>query len=773
MSSAERPPGDEPASTGRLDSWKEIAAYLRRSVRSARRWEKEEGLPVHRHLHSKRDSVYAYRSELDEWWTRRGAQVAEQNAEETVASPPETVAYSGDSSDQPGALADEAGRRSLRPRRRAALIGVGFALAVLVVGGVAWLSRSGSRAGTGGTPRALRFQARDWVLVTNLENRTREKLLDGTLDYALGRELSNSHQFSVVGRDRVNDALRLMRKPPDTPIDSALAREVCLRDGAIRAVVTGRVERVGSRYVLSVEIVDPKGGAAQAGFSEESDSAEGSLAALRHISDRIRSALGETPVPDEGAEAGLAKVTTANLRALQLYSRADLMMRQEGFQAAAEELLRQAVAEDPAFASAWIHLAWTVRNRNRPLTEIQPYAETAMHLADTTTERERYFIRGSFYDLLGKRQEAIAAYEALLDLYPDHSWAANNLCHLYDWLHNPLDLEKAVRVEARLADARPNDFAANASAAFDFVAVRPERARAEPYLRRASELVTPEVRDQYPVLVDWIELLPFTENWVKGDLTAAAVDVDRAATNIDLLAGISRDYLAVQTAFAYLTLGRIAAAAETSAKIVDPVVRNDMLAQLDYIKGGPTAIHHPLQFRGDRETRRVSEGFWETVLSLQVRAGITSDADRYQKAQHWDDEESNWLRGEIALEQGDSDVAIRELEETWRSTADRTTREGGPTYCLGREVLAEALAKRGDGARAIQVLERDADRFSAVIGGTTGAYWLRNRWQLAKLYRGAGRVNDAQAIEADLSKLLALADPDHPILVRLRELSRS
>jgi hypothetical protein len=70
----ELPPGaSEPSSDGRLDSWKEIAAYLRRSVRSARRWEKEEGLPVRRHVHDKGDSVYAFRTELDVWRSSRGS----------------------------------------------------------------------------------------------------------------------------------------------------------------------------------------------------------------------------------------------------------------------------------------------------------------------------------------------------------------------------------------------------------------------------------------------------------------------------------------------------------------------------------------------------------------------------------------------------------------------------------------------------------------------------------------------------------------------------
>ena len=53
---------------GRLDSWKEIAAHFRRSVRTVQNWETSEGLPVHRHRHKKLGSVYALRDELDLWW---------------------------------------------------------------------------------------------------------------------------------------------------------------------------------------------------------------------------------------------------------------------------------------------------------------------------------------------------------------------------------------------------------------------------------------------------------------------------------------------------------------------------------------------------------------------------------------------------------------------------------------------------------------------------------------------------------------------------------
>jgi hypothetical protein len=80
----------------RLDSWKEIASYLLRSERTVRRWEETEDLPVHRQLHERRGSVYAYTDELDSWRLSRslleseGADLPEEplpslpNAEQTL-----------------------------------------------------------------------------------------------------------------------------------------------------------------------------------------------------------------------------------------------------------------------------------------------------------------------------------------------------------------------------------------------------------------------------------------------------------------------------------------------------------------------------------------------------------------------------------------------------------------------------------------------------------------------------------------------------------------
>ena len=72
------------APADRLDSWKQIAAYLHRSVRTVRRWEHEEGLPVHRHVHRTLASVYALKSEVDAW--RQAAARAPESSRAAASS---------------------------------------------------------------------------------------------------------------------------------------------------------------------------------------------------------------------------------------------------------------------------------------------------------------------------------------------------------------------------------------------------------------------------------------------------------------------------------------------------------------------------------------------------------------------------------------------------------------------------------------------------------------------------------------------------------------
>jgi Tol biopolymer transport system component len=81
------PPSASPPED-RLDSWKEIAAYLDRDVTTVQRWEKREGMPVHRHLHDRMGSVFASRAELDTWARSRNLRAAPENLDNTPSADP-------------------------------------------------------------------------------------------------------------------------------------------------------------------------------------------------------------------------------------------------------------------------------------------------------------------------------------------------------------------------------------------------------------------------------------------------------------------------------------------------------------------------------------------------------------------------------------------------------------------------------------------------------------------------------------------------------------
>jgi Tol biopolymer transport system component len=81
------PPSLQVPEGRRLDSWKEIAAYLNRDVTTVQRWEKREGMPVHRQLHDRAGSIYAFRSELDAWVQARTLRATQERKDGENGSP--------------------------------------------------------------------------------------------------------------------------------------------------------------------------------------------------------------------------------------------------------------------------------------------------------------------------------------------------------------------------------------------------------------------------------------------------------------------------------------------------------------------------------------------------------------------------------------------------------------------------------------------------------------------------------------------------------------
>jgi tetratricopeptide (TPR) repeat protein len=141
----------------RLESWKDIAAYLGRQVRTVQRWEITEALPVHRHHHRSRGSVYAFAEELDGWLESRRCAAARAT---TAAGPAWPAA-------DPPAVPWASPRRSWRRL----LLAAG---AVVVIASGLWLG-AGQRSPPAGAASAVDAEraAADLTLGEYLLNRNR------------------------------------------------------------------------------------------------------------------------------------------------------------------------------------------------------------------------------------------------------------------------------------------------------------------------------------------------------------------------------------------------------------------------------------------------------------------------------------------------------------------------------------------------------------------------------------------------------------------------
>ena len=710
MTSTHGEPGPaEPSADQRLDSWKEIATYLKRGERTVRRWEAQEGLPVHRHLHTRRASVYAFRSEIDVWWNSGHAHL-----EHEPSVPPAT-------------------------RRRVKLAAVaGAAVLAVVVGASVWPERAPS----------LDFEARDWILIADFENQTGGAIADGTVEYALAHALGESRFVNVVPRERAVDTLGLMRRTPETTVDAAVGREIALRDGGIRAILTGRVDKLDTTYAVSAVLVEPATGRTVASVREEAAGDSEFLPAVHRLSNRLRARLGEALADIELSARALEKVTTPSLSALQLFSEADALIARGNYDVA-ERLLRQAVAEDPDFASGYMHLAHTIRNQQKPAPEYLPPAERAVALAERVSERERLFILGSYHGMLGQDEQAVTVYEALVRLYPDHYWGTNNLAGLNQRLGRR---EEAARWRMRQADLRPTSLGSTLGAARYLLGIG-HVAAAEPYIERARELASAEGADPRQVLR--ATFLKVDALWVEGDAEQALAALNEMVASGPLQTPETRDLWLALASGDYLTLGMLDAAHDMAVQI-DGEARCQPLSLVAWARDDRQAARDHL--------RRCPPSAF--VLIRLARAGAPDEAREALEA--WKTGaragQLRTVRGELARLEGRVGEAIPLLEEGLAELP-----YGGTIFYLASDSLALAWLAQDEPSRAARVLDEAAQAVPPRMGN--GPFWLTVELRRAQVYRQLGRLREAEQIEAGLRTLLAHADPNHVILRELKDLS--
>jgi Tol biopolymer transport system component len=209
----------------RLDSWKRIAAYLRRDVTTVQRWERREAMPVHRHLHDRQGSVFAFRSELDRWWASRGQRLTLEAHGDSAPGQPTSAAGPATAAVTPSPVPSGSARRWLW---------LGAAAAIpLLAGALVWLEQRSEYLWRSPLAEArfvpLDFTGTEQAAAISRDGRrvvflaSREGQIDawvhevGTGDY---RNVTHGQM-----RDVVNPLLRVLTFSPDASLVSIWTKE--------------------------------------------------------------------------------------------------------------------------------------------------------------------------------------------------------------------------------------------------------------------------------------------------------------------------------------------------------------------------------------------------------------------------------------------------------------------------------------------------------------------------------------------------------------------
>ncbi len=165
-----------------------------------------------------------------------------------------------------------------------------------------------------------RLNRRDSILLTDFRTTNVDSTLGRVVSDAVRAGLTGSSAFTLVQPAQIVSALRLMQRPPDTRVDSAVAREIAERSG-IKAIVDGNVTGVPGGYIVSIRLVRTDSGGELASFRETGDGPRGLIDAADKLARELRSKAGES-LRAVNATPSLAQATTSSLDALRKYSQA-------------------------------------------------------------------------------------------------------------------------------------------------------------------------------------------------------------------------------------------------------------------------------------------------------------------------------------------------------------------------------------------------------------------------------------------------------------------
>jgi len=417
----------------KLDSWGEIASYLGREVRTVQRWERTEDLPVHRHEHKKKSTVYAFTRELDLWIKKRQPK---DDPEADAAFVPESDvdAPAGNANGDPaqvddapaGTIPTEPANRTTRLGRWLGVAAIGSALLFLVT--LVFYQKFHAGAVK---PESVRLVVLPFV---NLSGDPNQNYLSAGLTDVITTQLGRLDPQHI--RVIAPTSARVMSGKPVNEIRQTLN---------VQYILEGSIQRVANQIRIDVRLIQASD-EAQAGsdsFTRDlSDflqvESEVSAAVARKIVDTLPGALTSEPA---SAAKHIGNVTAeAASSSSDAYLKGEILWTSRGDLKKSVALFEKAIQENPYNVQAYVGLAnataiiGQVPNDGMPPQDARPKArEAAQHALELDSRlAEAHAVLGNVamsydWDFATAQRELKTAIEMNPNYPTAHEWYAHLL----------------------------------------------------------------------------------------------------------------------------------------------------------------------------------------------------------------------------------------------------------------------------------------------------------------------------------------------------------
>jgi len=602
--------------------------------------------------------------------------------------------------------------------------------------------------------RAPMMTSKDSIVIADFANTTGDPVFDGTLRQGLSAQLAQTPFLNIISGDQIAQTLHLMEKPPDTRLTPDVAREVCQRANATRAI-EGSISALGTQYVIGLNAVNCQTGETLAQEQVTADGKEKLLAALGDASFELRAKLGESHASMEAFNVPLQEATTSSLEALQAYSLGYRASASADFSAAIS-FFQRAVSLDPNFAMAYRTLGVEYYNIGNTPLAIENIRR-AYDLRNRASDPEKLDISATYYlEVAGDLEKAAQAAQLWADSYPRDPVAHHYVGVSY------LQLGRYDQAIAGLREAATLD--PTAAIEYEMLAYSYlQEGRLDEAQATMQQAQTQHLGSQLqPRLLYYIA---FFQNDAAGMAQVASEAIGKPGIEDRMLELESRTaaYYGRLSSARDLSQGAIASAKQQGAKELATSYQVEA-ALGEALFGNFPAAQKALGDAGNVTTDRDNEGTtalaWALSGDLVQAQKLADDLEkRFPESTYVRFAFLPSIRGVLAIRRENTSEAIEQLQ---RISSYELMRDAQmmPVYVRGEAYLAAH-----QGAEAAANFQMILDHAGVVGNSPIGAL---AHLGLGRAYAVQGDTAKARAAYDDFFALWKDADPDIPILAQAK-----